>query len=384
MKILVLTNSISKKNGGVLDAVKDLFQNDAFIKHQVEIEICSYNDEYSDEDIRLWNIVKPKLFKPSIFLYSRKLRRHVLESDADILHLEGLWRYPHLLIDSWIRKTGKPALCTPHGMLDPYIVKSQGSVKRIIADWFFDSHLRNLSCLNALNEKEYEDIRTYGLKNPVAIIPNGIYLPSSEIKKEIKDGKRHLLFLGRVHRKKGVDLLIQAVINIVRKNNGLMDNWVVDIVGWDHENCMAELKTMVEKSQLTDRIIFHGGLFGEEKKRILSNSDVFILPSHGEGHPMSVLEAWSYKLPVIITDHCNTPEGFEANAAIHIDDNVASVEDGITKVLKMPPSELKQLGENGFKLVSEKFTWNQSALKMIELYNWLLGKAEVPDFVRFD
>lgn len=384
MNILVLTNSISKKAGGVLDAVKDLFQNDAFKKHQVEIELCSYNDEHSDEDIKLWNIVKPKLFNPSVFLYSRQLRKHVLESEADILHLEGLWRYPHLLINSWIKRTGRPVLCTPHGMLDPYIIKSQGFLKRKIADKFFDTHLRNLTCLNALNQKEYEDIRAYGLKNPVAIIPNGIYLPPTEIKRDKSDGKRHLLFLGRVHKKKGVDLLIQAVINILQKKNGLMDNWMVDIVGWDHENCMDELKTMVEKAQLTEKIIFHGGLFGEEKMRILSNSDAFILPSHGEGHPMSVLEAWSYKLPVIITDHCHTPEGFEANAAIHIDDNVASVEAGLTKMLTMPPSELKQLGVNGFKLVSEKFTWNKSALKMIELYHWLLEKTETPEFIRLD
>lgn len=386
MKILVTTNYISRKAGGLLDAVKDLFQNQTF--QDQAIELYSFWDEYSEADMPQWDKVSPTLFKPHVFLYSRRLRRHVLKSDADILHIEGIWRYPHLLVNPWRRKQSRPVVCSPHGMLDPYIIKEQGKLKRLVSSCLFDSHLRNVSCFHALCEKEYDDIRSYGLKNPVAIIPNGINLPETPQDKdasaEKKDGKKHLLFLGRVHKKKGIDLLIQAIINIKASHPDLLSEWVVDIVGWDHENCMAEMKEMVGKAGLDDLILFHGGLFGEDKTKVLLNSDAFILPSHGEGLPMSVLEAWSYRLPVLMTDHCHLPEGFQADAAIRIEDNVESVEKGITQLMSMSVPERMEMGENGYRLVVDQFTWDKAAAKMIQLYEWLTGKAERPGFVRTD
>ncbi len=379
MNILIFTYSVTRNAGGVFDAVRDLFTNKAFGGH--DLKVFSFMDEHVEEDLPTWGDVCVKLFKAGPMLFSRKARKAVLAENADILHMEALWRYPQLFMTAWKRRKKSPVVCSPHGMLDPYILQNQGKLKRLVSKLFLQKSLDAVDCYHALCQKELEDIRSYGLKQPVAVIPNGINMPDPNLHFEKQDAKKHLLYLGRLHRKKGVDLLLNAVANILESNSGLLDNWQIDLVGWDHENCKAELEKIVADRHLENRVVFHGGLFGEDKQRMLATADGYILPSHGEGLPMTVLEAWAWKLPVIMTPECHLPEGYDADAALKIEDNVKSVEQGLVKFLTLGDEERKQIGLNGYELVKRDFTWDVSAQKMLQVYDWLLGKADKPTFV---
>lgn len=381
MNILIFTYSVTRTAGGVFDAVRDLFTNAVFVKHR--LKIMSYYDKEIENDLPSWKGLDIKLFNAGPLLISQKAKEALLKENADILHMEALWRYPQLLMSVWKRHKKAPIVCSPHGMLDPYIIRSQGKLKRLLSNLFFQKSLESVDCYHALCQKEYEDIRKYGLKQPVAIIPNGINMPAPNLKFEKTDNKKHLLYLGRLHKKKGVDLLIKAIADIKNENAALLDNWQIDLVGWDHENCKAELEKIVSENHLEDMVVFHGGLFGKDKQRMYAIADGYILPSHGEGLPMTVLEAWSWKLPVIMTPECHLPEGYDAEAAIRINDNVVSVKEGLMKFFGMDDEERKAIGQRGYDLVSEKFTWDASAKKMIEVYEWLLGKSEKPDFVYY-
>ena len=381
MNILILTYSVTRSAGGVFDAVRDLFINSAFKEHR--LKIFSFLDENLDKDKPSWKGIPMRLFKPMPMLYSTMMKKTLMKESPDILHMEALWRYPQLLMTAWKKHNKAPIVCSPHGMLDPYIIRNQGTLKRLVSNMFFQRSLEAVDCYHALCQKEYEDIRAYGLKQPVAIIPNGINMPDPNLKFEKTDNKKHLLYLGRLHKKKGVDLLIKAVADIKNENAALLDNWQIDLVGWDHENCKAELEKIVSENHLEDMVVFHGGLFGKDKQRMYATADGYILPSHGEGLPMTVLEAWSWKLPVIMTPECHLPEGYDAEAAIRINDNVVSVKEGLMKFFGMDDEERKAIGQRGYDLVSEKFTWDASAKKMIEVYEWLLGKSEKPDFVYY-
>lgn len=379
MKITIVTDVVTRRAGGVFDAVRDMFTNSVFTSQQ--IEVLSYKDDMIKDDLPSWKGLPMKLFNPHFFLYSRGIKTALLNSDTDIYHQEGLWRYSHLLMGEYRKKSNKPIICTPHGMLDPYIIKAQGKIKRIISDMFFQKSLESVTCYQALCKKELEDIRAYGLKQPVAIIPNGINLPDEKLHFERNDTKKHLLFLGRLHHKKGVDLLLKAFAKVKAANCDLADNWHIDLVGWDHENCKVELQKIVEDNNLHDYVTFHGGLYGEDKLRMYATCDAYILPSHGEGLPMTVLEAWSWHKPTLITPHCNLPEGYDYNAAIRIEDNVESVEDGLMTLFGMSNQELHSMGDNAFRLVKEHFTWKSAAEKLLRTYAWVLGKADKPDFV---
>ena len=381
MKVLIFTYSITRAAGGVFDAVRDLFTNNTFASHN--LKIFSFYDEHVKEDLPSWQGLPIQLFKAGPLLFSSEIKRALLKENSDILHMEALWRYPQLLMTAWKKHKKAPIVCSPHGMLDPYIINNQGWLKRLISKLFFQKSLEAVDCYHVLCQKEYEDIRAYGLKQPVAIIPNGINMPDPNLKFEKTDNKKHLLYLGRLHKKKGVDLLIKAVADIKNENAALLDNWQIDLVGWDHENCKAELEKIVSENHLEDMVVFHGGLFGKDKQRMYATADGYILPSHGEGLPMTVLEAWSWKLPVIMTSECHLPEGYDAEAAIRINDNVVSVKNGLMKFFGMDDEERKAIGQRGYDLVCEKFTWDASAKKMLEVYEWLLGKSEKPDFVYY-
>lgn len=379
MNIQLFTYSVTRKAGGVFDAVRDLFTNRNFAGHN--INVISFEDDMLEQDRAAWKSMPMQLFEAGPMLYSHQAKKALMASRADILHMEALWRWPHLWMTDWKQKKGRPIVCSPHGMLDPWIIRNQGKLKRLISNMFFQKGLDAVTCYHALCKKELEDIRAYGLKQPVAIIPNGINIPDGNVVFDKVDGFHHLLYLGRLHKKKGVDLLIMALASIKRENSKLLKDWKVDLVGWDDENCRNVLEKIVRENDLEDIVIFHGGLYGEEKLRMYANADGYILPSHGEGLPMTVLEAWSWNVPVIMTPKCNIPEGFEANAAIRVEDNTESVAKGLLTFLTMSEKERKSMGECGRTLVERDFTWDASARKMIKLYEWLLGKADKPDFV---
>ena len=176
-------------------------------------------------------------------------------------------------------------------------------------------------------------------------------------------------------------MLLEAIGRIKNEQPALLDNRIIDIVGWPQENYEIKLNSIVDKYKLHDIVKFHGGLFGDEKLKMYANADGYILPSHGEGLPMTVLEAWSWSLPVIMTGQCNIPEGFDNDAAIEITNTPEGVQQGLTTFFNMTAEARNEMGAKGRKLVENEFTWQLSAQKMDDLYGWLNGTAERPPFV---
>ena len=270
-------------------------------------------------------------------------------------------------------------------MLDPWALKNSAWKKKI-AGWLYENrNLRSAACIHALCESEYQSIRAYGLKNPVAIIPNGVDLPSPTDTKvtppwepRVDGDKKVILFLGRIHPKKGLVNLVKAWSKVKPKD------WILAIAGWDQGGHEIQLKELVAEFGLTEDVIFLGPVFNDLKQACFQNASAFILPSFSEGLPMSVLEAWSYGLPVLMTKFCNIPEGFEANAAIEIQPEPDSIAEGLKNFLNLHESVRKQIGQNGLELVKNKFTWPKIAVEMIDVYKWILGQGEKPDCVRLN
>jgi glycosyltransferase involved in cell wall biosynthesis len=141
-----------------------------------------------------------------------------------------------------------------------------------------------------------------------------------------------------------------------------------------------KLKTPSPDAEDAD-VLFYGAAFGEEKEALLRSADAFVLPSFSEGLPMSVLEAWSYGLPVVMTPECNLPEGFASRAAVEIRSGEGSFQgsdfsfqQGLRTLLEISDHERAAMGMRGRKLVEEKFTWQKVAAQMLGLYEDLLGR----------
>jgi poly(glycerol-phosphate) alpha-glucosyltransferase len=307
----------------------------------------------------------------------------VQKTDPDVLHTQGLWTYASIAAYGTAQQAGVPYIVTPRGMLDPWAIRNSGWKKKI-ADWVFErKHLHHAACLHALCASEADSIRAYGLSNPICVIPNGVNLPRySETQSTVlwpghmEADSKVLLFLGRIHPKKGLQHLIEAWSALTLRG------WHLVIVGWDDGGHEPELRRLVRRYGLESSVHFMGPLYGPEKEEALSRADAFVLPSHSEGLPMAVLEAWSYQLPVLMTPQCNIPEGFEADAAIRIRPHADAVRRGVQQLADMSATERAHMGKRGRALVADKFTWSRVAEQMHSVYQWVLGDGPKPSYVR--
>ena len=264
---------------------------------------------------------------------------------------------------------------------------------------FKGRQLRRAACLRALSQAEADSFRAYGLTNPIAMIPNGVELPEADLTKlETRNlkpeigGRKTLLFLGRIHPKKGLPNLLRAFARSRGSRVEGREPWQLVVAGWDqvgHERELMELceelgirverrQSSVEGQQSDADILLWGPSFGKDKEDLLCSADAFILPSLSEGLPMSVLEAWAYGLPVVMTPECNLPEGFAAEAAILIETGVEPIEQGLNALFSMSDEDRCSMGQRGRGLVKERFTWQAVARQMGEVYDWMLGGGAPP------
>jgi poly(glycerol-phosphate) alpha-glucosyltransferase len=413
MHTICLLESVSRTDGGIFEAELAL-QRELFLGQGVQVDVVGLRDQFTDEDACRWLPLKPQTVKargPGAFGYAPDLFP-ALNPKADLLYAGTLWKYPSWASLQWAKQTGKPMMVAPHGSLDAWALRNAAWKKRIAAALFKNRQLHKATCLRALCQSEADAFRAYGLKNPIAIIPNGVALP--EMPKSRDEGRessapKKLLFLGRIHPKKGLVNLVRAFKKALDHRPSTVDSapWRLVIAGWDQGGHEAELVRLCEELRLSfshkrhknhkvgesealdhrlstfdSEVIFHGPAFGRDKEDLLRSADAFILPSFSEGLPMSVLEAWSYRLPVVMTPECNLPEGFAADAAICIETGAESIAQGLDSLFSMNESDLKAMGAKGRALVEERFTWQTVAAQMREVYDWMLGGGAAPGCVR--
>lgn len=384
MKLFILNLSLSRNGGGIFTVIKELFQSRKFKDSDyTDMYFLGYLDKYScvDSNLLPGNIKCFQVWFKGInkIFYSLKLKQYLSQevSENDIIHLHSLWLYLSVLSTKLQKKKNIKKVVSTHGMLDKWALKNGNLKKKIALKLFENNNLNTADCIHALCEREYRDIRKIAPNVPIAIIPNGIYLPSS-IKKATSNKVKKLLFISRIHPKKGLVNLLHAWAKL------RPDNWKLIITGPDENNHLRELRDLATNLKLNEHIEFTGPKFGKDKEDLLLTSNAFILPSFSEGLPMSILEAWSFKLPVVMTPECNLSEGFDFNAAIKIEANPDSIAKGLEELFSMSDSQMSEMGNKGYKLVKESYTWDTVAQQMVQLYDWVLGKIENPDFIRLE
>ena len=320
------------------------------------------------------------------FFRDFSLLSDILRKSPDIVHLHGLWRSP-TRIASLLSLSGFPIVISPHGMLDSSALKISRFKKSIVWRLWEKNSLSSSSCVHALCSSEADSIRQLLPNVPIAVIPNGITLPTLESStlpppwaNDIPEYDRVLLFLGRFHRKKGISSLLEAwdLVSAAATSFG----WWLVFVGYG--DCGA-LSKHVEQSQsrgMLSRVRVYGPVTGDMKSSTFKSSSAFVLPSLSEGLPMAALEAMSYRLPCLLTNACNLPNAFDVGAALQIESDYVSLASSLESLFCMSASRLSELGISGRILVASQYSWPSVAKQTQELYSWMLGKCDLPSFVR--
>ena len=327
--------------------------------------------QYQAEDI-----LEFRRIKPDPVYYSPAMRHQApqLVQTADVLHGHGLYAGPNFIFGREARRQQKPLVYHVHGFFEPYILRRSRWKKRLVHWLFEDDNFRAVRLWRALTPKEAGQIRACGLRQPIVIIPNGLNpagfpkppdldsLIDTPLIKGLSKNAMRLLFLGRIHPKKGFDLLLPAWAGL----SGLTRDWQLVIAGPDEQGYLAQVRNLARSLGLEQKIIFTGPVSGPTKISLLHSSDLFVLPSYSEGFSMSLLEAMACGLPVIATTACNFPEILSEQAGWECEATQDSLADTLRQALECSEIERKQRGQNGRRLVETRYAWPAIIRKISE------------------
>lgn len=292
------------------------------------------------------------------------IRAEELVKQTDVVHGHGLYVGPNQAFGHAARRSGKPLVYHVHGMFEPYIL-NRARWKKRLAHWLFEeSNFEHARLWRALTPKEADQIRACGIRAPIMVVPNGLDLAQFSTEDRMNGGshsrcaptlkeKCRLVFLGRLHPKKGLDMLLSAWARLNRFHH----EWELLIAGPDEHGYQADLERAVDNLDLKGSVKFVGPVVGVDKIALLQSADLFILPSYSEGFPMSLLEAMACEVPVIATTACNFPDISERQAGWECAACRSEVLQALETALQADAQERAQRGQHGRRLVEERYSW---------------------------
>lgn len=392
MRITLVLGLASRNAGGLFETVPGLAQ--ALLDCGAQVNGIGIYDAAFEADQGRWpcqiQALKTAPWAPQKLLYAPAMLRELSAANPDIVFCHGLWGYHNRVVLQWARQTRRPYLIIPHGMLDMVDLNKSKLKKWFARKWYVDELFAGAACFRAISESEADSIRTYGVRSPIGLIPNGVFLPAeSKVeppawRQALPANAKVLFYIGRINPKKGLPSLLEAWRQAAKDSPAGAGGWHLVIAGWDQNQHEETLKAQVALYSMNDTVHFVGPLFGAAKDAAFRYSNALILPSKSEGLPNVVLEAWSYRLPVLMTPQCNLPEGFAARAAVRVETNPSSIAAGLEKLFKMSERELGEMGANGKVLASTKFSWKTAGAAVLAVCNWALGPGPKPSSVLSD
>lgn len=375
MRILHVISTLAPTSGGPTSVIRDLATAQTSAGHAVTIYTTDRGNPVREKlpreyfgrfypagvDLQVFSVqYAPLLFSSGM---AQWLRRSLV--DFDIVHIHGLYRFPPTYAAWQARRQGVSYVIRPHGSLDPYLYgkSTAGSVrlKQLYERWFDLPNLHAAGAIHYTAEEEREGASFLGLKAPSFVVPNGLNwaryreLPArGALRARWSLGDAPVvLFLGRLHFKKGLDLLIPAFDALRRR---VADVQLV-IAGPENDNYGQQVRGWVRERGLEAAVHFVGPLEGDDVVQAYVDADVFVLPSYTENFGMTVAEAMACALPVVISDEVNIHAEVSGAGAGLVTACDAGEVTAALELLLRDPDRRRAMGEAGRELVRERYIW---------------------------
>jgi glycosyltransferase involved in cell wall biosynthesis len=282
---------------------------------------------------------------------------------ADVLHDNGIWLPHNHRLAALAARRGIPRVVSPRGMLEPWAMNHRRWKKYIAWQLYQRRDLRRAACHHATAETEAEHVRQLGLDVPIRIIPNGVDVPEPRAIPGANDGRRVALYLGRIHPKKGLPMLIDAWARVRPAG------WQLKIVGPEEAGHRAALENATATIGLREAISFAGPVDGEAKRSMFFDADLFILPTYSENFGITVAEALAHGLPVLTTTGAPWPMLPERGCGWWVDATVDGIAAGLRQATSQDSETLAAMGARGRTWVAAEFGWARVAKEFVTMYD---------------
>lgn len=399
LRVIHVISDVSPKSGGPTTAALGMCR--ALVRSGVEVSLFTTNiDERGTVrplsrpatlevplarpildagfQIQYFPVTWPSFFRLSPEM-GRALRNRI--DSVDLLHVHSLFVYPTLMAGFLARQKGVPYVVRPHGTLAPYIRKRH----RLRKFWYMNLvERRNLNGAAGLHFTSHEEMRAaadLGLVAPPYVVPLGVepseYQGSNAgafRKKYALNGKKLVVFLGRLTHQKGLDLLIEAIriASIARPDIHLV------LAGPSDAKYRGRLDACLETTGVIRRTTMTGLVAADERRALLRDGDVFVLPSRMENFGMALVEAMASELPVIVTNGVHLHAQIaESGAGVVAAANATDLSRAIVTVLSDPVGS-RRAGRAGRQLVEREFSWDVVAQQLVSMYVDIAKKGRTP------
>ena len=383
MRILHVITGISRRSGGPSRSVQGLVAG----LNAAGIETWLMTLNHGDEP---WVEGVMRFENGGVF------EEVVQRVEPDIIHLHGLWSLALHRCAVICRRWGIKYIIAPRGMLEPWSLQQKWLKKRIARLLYQDLDLKCAAALHATAESEAEQFRKLGFKNPVIVSPNGVNVPKNfsrvaaateaiATEERVDCLERRVLFVSRMHPKKGVMELVEAFKRVVSGGVEEWRSWKVELVytvSGDLEKAYeAKVKARVKELGLEEQFIFTGALNDDEEWKAYGRADLFVLPTYSENFGIVVAEALWAGVPVITTKGTPWGELETAKCGKWIDlpskgSNPSAwpaLVAALREMMSLSDDERRQMGERGRKFVEEKYTWAAVVKEMVKGYELVVS-----------
>jgi glycosyltransferase involved in cell wall biosynthesis len=377
MRILQVISYFTPRKGGDVNVCCNISKQLAMRGHEVTVITTDleFDNEYAESIRKLGVKVIPFscVANISMFLMSPSIKNWLKANiyQYNVIHMHNFRSYQNNEVLHYAKKYNVPYVLQAHGSL-PYFAKQ--NLKKLYDFVWGNKILHNASRVIALHKTEADQYKKMGVvEEKIDVISNGIDLSEYESlpergqfrnKYHIKDCEKIILYLGRIHKSKGIDLLIAAYSELFKD---LKDSKLV-IVGPD-DGHLSELKNQTTELGIEDKVLFTGPLFNRDKLTAFVDADVFVTPKFS-GLPVTFIEACACGLPIITTTEGDDIDWINNNVGFVVEYSVSSISQSIVKLLQDDKLQ-SRFGNKGKDLVRNELNWGRISKCFEELYSSL-------------
>ena len=366
MVILHYIPSLAASAGGVASYLSAL---SAELGKLVDLHIATHDE--GAKEVEIHNAVVHRI--PPGWLCYFSAKELLKELRPDVVHINGCWQPQLLFFQRAAQSLQIPIILSSHGMLEPWILKRHYWTRKWPAIQLYQRGLvKRADYLHATADTEKDNLLRLGWNASITVIPNAVSIEELPLKENWKI-KRRIVFMSRLHVKKGLELLFEALSHLKPD----LDSYEVIIAGEGEPDYVETLKKAAISFGLSEVVKFIGGVYGAEKVCLLQSADFFVLPTYSENFGIVVAEALACGTPVITTHGTPWKVLEENECGWYIPVGVNALKKTLREAISVTEETIERMGRNGRTLIEERFATSIVAGKFVEQYKAAMCKTQI-------